>query len=105
MNRTTRIRKVPNRDPVSLAATTTPTTTQNEVIDTIEVVAINPNLDPALASTPTSTSIPTLESLDTNTSFNYPSPPRLNRAISWSAIPTPPPLPAPASQPRPAIAF
>ena len=99
MNRTTRIRKAPNRDPVSLAATTLPTTTplvQNEAIDTIEVVAIDPNLDPALLNkpivtppiiTPTPiiavavapTPTPILKSIDTNTfnfktSFEYPSP-------------------------------
>ena len=79
MNRTTRIRKAPNRDPVSLAATIAPTTTQNEAIDSIKVVARDQNLDPSLLDapttldTPTTLDAPTFKAHDTSY-FDHPSP-------------------------------
>ena len=41
----------------------------------IVVIAIDPNIDPALLDDPAPTPTPTVKSLDTNTSFDYPSPP------------------------------
>ena len=46
MPRTTRTRRPLNREPTSLAAVTT--TSRNEAIDTIEILAPNTNIDPDL---------------------------------------------------------
>ena len=48
MPRTTRIRRPPNREPTSLAATTA--TSENEAIDTIEALVPDPNIDLALGT-------------------------------------------------------
>jgi hypothetical protein len=97
---------VPNREPTSLAATTT-LSGENEAIDTIETPTSDANIDPTLTNhdinppPPPPPSPPQLlDCLDPNddtyypTDFEYPSPPPLpesqGREISWS--PTPPPL-------------
>jgi hypothetical protein len=49
MHRTTRIRRVSNREPTSLAATTT-LSGENEAIDTIETPTSDANIDPTLTN-------------------------------------------------------
>ncbi len=89
MPRTTRIRRAANREPTSLAATTT-LLGEDEAIDTIETPASNANIDPALTNHDINPPPPPPPPTD----FEYPSPPPLlesqGREISWS--PTPPPL-------------
>jgi hypothetical protein len=46
--RTTRNRRPPNREPTSLAAATS--TSENEAIDTIEIVAPDANIDPVITT-------------------------------------------------------
>lgn len=115
MPRTQRIRKAPNRVPVSLAAVATPSE-ENEVITTIEVslednpsFAIDPSLtlDPSLADDDTSsTTILGYDSYSTiDLDLNYPLLPDIpdedQQSLStWSISPPPAQLPAqPPAQP------
>jgi hypothetical protein len=47
MGRTTRVRRPANREPTSLAVAIT-AASENEAIDTIEILAPEANIDPAL---------------------------------------------------------
>jgi hypothetical protein len=47
MGRTTRVRRPANREPTSLAVAIA-TTSENEAIDTIEILVLEANIDPAL---------------------------------------------------------
>ena len=103
MQRTAHIRRAPNREPTSLAATIT-ALHENEAIDVVETSTSNANIDPALTNHDIDPPPPPelLDCLDTNydtylsTDFEYPLPPlpeSQNREISWS--PTPPLAPRP----------
>jgi hypothetical protein len=52
MGRTTRIRRPPNREPTSLAgaALLAGASSENEAIDTVELLAPDSNIDPALTT-------------------------------------------------------
>lgn len=108
--RTTRNRRAPNREPTSLAIITS--TSENEAIDTIEIVVPSANIDPAITTYEIDHPPPPsqlVDSLDPNydiyplNDFEY-HPPILpdesqGREVSW---PPTPPLPFASLQSQPA---
>jgi Myb/SANT-like DNA-binding domain len=110
--RATRNRRPPNREPTSLAAATS--TSENEAIDTIEIVAPDANIDPAITTYEIDHPPPPsqlVDSLDPNydiyplNDFEYPPPSPIlpnesqGREVSW---PPTPPLPFAPLQSQPA---
>jgi hypothetical protein len=99
MPRAARVRRAPNREPVSLAAAI-PISNVVEAIDTVDpVAAVDAHIDPALTNDdPYSTPTPPISKEyplpnDADNEYIYPLPPIPSREITWS--PTPPPLPLP----------
>jgi hypothetical protein len=102
---TTRTRRPPNREPASLAAI--PAASENEAIDTVEILTPDANIDPALQTYEIEPLIPPsqfLNSLDPDyddshlhNDYQYPpASPTLSesREVTWS--PSPPPLALPS---------
>ncbi len=117
MGRTTRIRRPPNREPTSLAgaALLAGASSENEAIDTVELLAPDSNIDPALTTYEIDHPPPPSQSFDISdpnydtyplNDFQYPSPSPLphesvglGREVTWS--PTPPPQVRQPASPTP----